>query len=86
VRTESKIKNGMRYKGRDGVSKYKKMAYRNSAKKKSVSVRYKEWPKGSPSIVNEKYEKYENTKQNLVFFRFLRFSTKFEALRISYFS
>jgi hypothetical protein len=29
------------------VSKYKKMAYRNSAKKKSVSVRYKEWPKGN---------------------------------------
>jgi hypothetical protein len=33
-----------------------------------------------------KYEKYENTKQNLVFFRFLRVSTKFEALSISYFS
>jgi hypothetical protein len=48
MRTESKIKNGMRYKGRDSVSKYKKMAYRNSAKKKSVSLRYKEWPKFVP--------------------------------------
>ena len=40
---------------------------------------------GSSSIVDEKYEKYENTRYEILIFRFgQRNSTKDEVLRISY--